>query len=68
MFNKYKIGQLVLCKGIGKNKKIEYCQKAWIVEKDSYYKDYCVAFQDGSQEWFDEKNIYIIDGGKKWKN
>ncbi len=60
MFNKFKNGELVLCCGVGKITEDYICKKGKIVEKDYYYKDYCIKFEDGSEEWFDEKDLQKV--------
>lgn len=68
MFNKFKVGEIVLCCGIGGITEKYICKKGKIVEKDYYYNDYCVKFKDGTEEWFKEKDISKIDeknGGSK---
>ena len=57
MFNKYKINELVMCCGIGKCTEKEYHKIGVVIEKDYYYKDYCIRFEDGTEEWFDEENL-----------
>lgn len=66
MFNKFKIGEKVLIIGIGKSTEKLYFGKGIIVEKDYFYKDYCIRLKDGSEEWFDERDLYKIlkNGGK----
>lgn len=68
MFNKFKIGEIVLCCGIGKVTEKQVNRIGRIIEKDYYYKDYCIKFDDDSEEWLDENSIYkinLVDGGKE---
>lgn len=59
MFNKFKIGDIVLIIGIGKcNNKTYFKCKGKIICKDPYYKDYNVKLEDGSEDWFDAQ--YLI--------
>lgn len=60
MFNKFKIGELVFCIGIGKVSEKFICKIGKVVEKDYYYKDYCVKFKDETEEWFSEKDIHKL--------
>lgn len=68
MFNKFKVGEIVLCCGVGEVTGKYICERGKIVEKDYYYKDYCVKFKNGTEEWFKEKDIRKINdenGGSK---
>lgn len=60
MFNKFKIDELVICNGIGKDSGEKYNVLGIIIEKDSYYKDYCVRLENGKLEWFEEKYLEKI--------
>jgi len=60
MFNKFKIGELIICNGIGKNSEKMICALGIVVEKDYYYKDYCIRFEDGTEEWFEETDLEKI--------
>lgn len=57
MFNEYKKGHRVIVYGPGQkldnNGKCEFYKNkpAIIIERDPYYKDYCVRFKDGSEDW-----------------
>ena len=56
MFNEYKKGHRVIVYGPGQkldnNGKCKFYKNkpAIIVERDPYYKDYCVRFKDGSED------------------
>lgn len=68
MFNKFKIGELVLCCGVGEVTQKYICKIGKVVEKDYYYQDYCIKFEDGTEEWMKEKDIQKIKvkrGGSK---
>ena len=60
MFNKFKIGEIVICNGIGKCSGKNFCEIGIVVEKDSYYRDYCVKMENGIEEWFDENFLEKI--------
>ena len=60
MFNKFKINELVICNGIGKITGKYFYKFGTVVEKDYYYKDYCVKFEDGFEEWFSENDLEKI--------
>lgn len=52
MFNKFKKGHRVIVYGPGQNDGKFYRNvPAIIVERDPYYKDYCVKFLDGTEDW-----------------
>lgn len=58
MFNKFKIGQRVCVNGPGKKDDKYYTNKIGkVVEKDNYFCDYLIKFQDGTSDWIDE--IYL---------
>lgn len=58
MFNKFKEGELVICCGIGKITEGLIFMKATIIYKDYYYNDYLVQLEDGTEEYFNEIDIY----------
>lgn len=52
MFNQFKNGEMVLVTGIGQNNKKYYNDLlAKVIERDPYYKDYHLQFEDGSDDW-----------------
>jgi len=52
MFNEFKRGHRVIVCGYGKNDGKFYKDlPAKIIERDPYYKDYLVKFEDGTQDW-----------------
>lgn len=52
MFNEFKKGHKVIVYGPGQNDGKFYRNvPAIIVERDPYYKDYCVKFLDGTEDW-----------------
>lgn len=65
MFNKFKISELVLCCGISEVTQKYICKIGKVVEKDYYYQDYCIKFEDGTEEWMKEKDIQKILRKKK---
>ena len=58
MFNKFNVGELVICCGIGKITEGLFLMKATIIYKDYYYNDYLVRLEDGTEEYFNENDIY----------
>lgn len=72
MFNKFKIGEIVVVKGIGKKNGWFYYERVGtVICKDPYFKDYNIRFKDGSDDWFDEQDIRkekLKNGNKKYKN
>ena len=61
MFNKFKSGELVICCGIGKVTGGLFFMKATIIYKDYYYNDYLVRLKDGTEEYFNEIDVYKMD-------
>lgn len=58
MFNKFRVGAKVFIYGTGETDGQFYDDKpAIILERDRYYKDYHVQFQDGSKDWILEEYI-----------
>ena len=52
MFNEFKNGSKVIVNGIGlKDGKFYKNVPAIIIERDPYYLDYHVKFQDGTTDW-----------------
>ena len=52
MFNKFKKGKKIVVCGFGEKLGKFYYQKLAIIkERDPYYKDYLVKFEDGSEDW-----------------
>ena len=58
MFNKFKRGELVICCGIGKVTEGLFLMKATIILIHYYYNDYLVLLEDGTEEYFNEIDIY----------
>ena len=61
MFNKFKTGELVICCGIGKVTEGLFFMKATIIYKDYYYNDYLVQLENGTEEYFNEIDVYKMD-------
>jgi len=56
VFNKFKIGQFVYVRGIGKcNGKVYKHIIGKVIGKDSFFLDYEIQFKDGSTDWLDEE-------------
>ena len=56
MFNKFKIGELVLCCGIGEVTQKYICKIGKVVEKDFYYQDHLGGFE----LWEKKKEVRIL--------
>ena len=58
MFNKFKKGHRVIVYGPGQNDGKFYRNvPAIIIERDSFYKDYLVKFNDGSEDWIEPNHL-----------
>ncbi len=58
MFSKFKKGSEVIVLGYGQvDNKFYANKKAIVIEKDSYYKDYLVKFEDGTEDWIKPKYL-----------
>lgn len=58
MFNQFKNGDYVLVTGKGLNDgKIYKNVSAKVIERDPYYKDYLVKFEDGTEDWITPKYL-----------
>lgn len=56
MFCNFKKGTIVLVHGSGKkNGKFYATVLATVIEKDPFFKDYHVKFNDGTEDWLDAK-------------
>ena len=52
MFSRYKIGEKVIICGIGEFYGTKYENElATIIERDPYYKDYLVKFNNETEDW-----------------
>lgn len=61
MFNKFKNGEIVIVNGVGKNQGKRYIYRiAKVISRDSYYLDYNVQFENGTEDWVDEKYLIKI--------
>lgn len=45
----------------GKVSEEYFYRKGKVIEKDYYFKDYCVILENGMEEWFDEKDLMKIN-------
>ncbi len=58
MFNKFKKGEKVVVYGSGEEfGKFYYYEPGTIIERDPYYKDYLVRFENGNEDWILSKYI-----------
>lgn len=58
MRNKFKNKDKVFVYGTGKNAGVFYRNvPAIIIERDSFYKDYLVKFNDGSEDWIEPNHL-----------
>ena len=61
MFNKFKAKDKVIVSGIGKcNGKKYIKQKAIVINRDPFFMDYNVRFEDGTEDWLDEEFLEKI--------
>lgn len=62
MFNQFKNGDKVLVRGIGQNNKKYYNGViAEVIERDPYFKDYHLRFEDGSEDWLLPKYLLKLN-------
>lgn len=62
MFNQFKNGDKVLVRGIGQNNKKHYNGViAEVIERDPYFKDYHIRFEDGSEDWLLPKYLLKLN-------
>lgn len=58
MFNKFKINDKVIVNGIGKCNGKEYInQTAIVINRDPFFGDYNIRFEDGTEDWLDEEYL-----------
>ncbi len=58
MFSKYKKGSKVIVFGYGQvDGKIYINEEAIVIERDPYFKDYLVKFEDGTEDWIKPKYL-----------
>lgn len=58
MNNLFKDHESVIVNGFGKNNNYSYKNKlAIIICRDSYFKDYNVKFENGTEDWINEKYL-----------
>lgn len=69
MFNKFKNGEMVFVDGIGEiDGKIYNSIPAIVINRDPYFKDYLVKFEDGTEDWILSKYLrksYLEKKGKR---
>lgn len=62
MHNKFKINQIVIVNGIGKENGTIYKNRiAKVICRDPFYFDYNIKFDDGTEDWLDGECL------KNWK-
>ncbi len=58
MNNKFKVDDIVIVNGIGKINGKRYKEvKGIVLDRDTFFKDYNIKFEDGTVDWIDP--IYI---------
>lgn len=63
MHNKFKINELVIVNGIGKEYGTLYLNRiAQIICRDPFYFDYNIKFEDGTEDWLDERCLEKLEG------
>ena len=63
MHNKFNIKSKVIVNGIGKcNGKIYINQTAIVINRDPFFMDYNVRFDDGTEDWLDEEYLKKFEG------
>ena len=61
MFSKFKAKDKVIVNGIGKYNEKEYRnQTAIVINRDPFFLDYNVRFEDGTEDWLDEEYLEKI--------
>lgn len=61
MLNKFKVSQRVHVNGIGKSENKYYKNKIGkVIIKDTYFRDYLIRFNNGSEDWFNEYSLKKI--------
>jgi len=67
MYSKFKNGERVIVLGVGKMfNKFYYKSKGKVINRDPYFKDYCVKIDKGINDWFDEECLHKMrQRGKK---
>ena len=63
MFSKFKIHDKVIVNGIGKCNGKEYKNMtAIVINRDPFFMDYNVRFEDGTEDWIDEEYLEKYKG------
>lgn len=61
MHNKFKMGQFVHVRGIGKvDEKFYDNVVGKVIERDDFFLDYQIEFSNGTTDWVDEKYLKAI--------
>ncbi|MFR2788107.1 MAG: hypothetical protein ACLTBX_04890 [Clostridia bacterium] len=61
MKNKFRIGEIVIVKGIGKIFQSQYYGLGIVIMKDYYYNEYLInMLSNGVEDWFKESEIEIV--------
>ena len=63
MFSKFKAKDKVIVNGIGKCNEKEYInQTAIVINRDPFFLDYNVRFEDGTEDWHEEECLRKFKG------
>ncbi len=63
MHNKFKINEIVIVNGIGKEKGTHYKNRiAKVICCDPFYFDYNIKFNDGTEDWLDGECLKELEG------
>ena len=63
MHNKFKINEIVIVNGIGKEKGTHYKNRiAKVICRDPFYFDYNIKFNDGTEDWLDGEWLKKLEG------
>ena len=63
MHNKFKINEIVIVNGIGKEKGTHYKNRiAKVICRYPFYFDYNIKFNDGTEDWLDGECLKKLEG------
>lgn len=63
MHNKFKINEIVIVNGIGKENGTIYKNRiAIVICRDPFYFDYNIKFNDGTEDWLDGECLKKLEG------